>query len=461
MWKNKLLSRLIVLFDKRSLIFSFCIFICLFLIARLPYLLYAPIPSYGTDTFDYFWVAKYIIEGRSGSISEIIYDLPIGYPMFLSMCYFLNNTLTFVVLMHFLISLLSGVYIIYVFNKINPYLGFLIAFSISLYSIDGFTLTNDTSISTQSLYASFLIASIASYIHLFVSFTKRNLLIFSLLIIIPPLIRSEGIVIFSLIFFVFVQHWQKLKLIIRYVMVPFIIFNMGLSGYNLYSKGFFFPGNLSRIKIVFREDEKQKMAVNNPPKLLKKYPKTTFDERVVYYFDNFAHPYWHFYHHTLPSRYDRIIQNDINYYAFDFRLPVSEDLKKIAIKEFYKKDKIKSYTQFFENKNIKDKFLIKGYDIIISACNKLFFNKIILLVYFIISLIGVFLLFKKNTNIIIYIMNGINSIHLLNMLIISFTIPATYRVYIHTTEFIPLMIIVIAGYYFFNSLHSKKILNAQ
>lgn len=456
------LNTLLIFFQKRSLWFSLLTFSSIFIIARLPYILYAPIPSYGTDTFDYFWIAQYIIEGRCNQMSDIIYDLPIGYPVFISLCYFIDNSLAFIVKFQFFLSLMSGFYLIYSFHRVHRYLGLGVVIPLLVYMLDGFTLSNDTTIFTKSLYTSSLIASIGAYVVLSVHFCKRNLVIFTCLIMIPPTIRSEGIIVFSLIIFVLLQYREQFKIIRKYLFLPFVVLNLGLSGFNLYSKGYFFPGNIDRIKYTLNRTDNKLLNNKYPSKMVKTVPASTFRERVGYYINNFTVPYWHFYYHTLPDRYDRISNNQINYYAFDFRLPVSEKLKKMAIKEYMENRMIKKYSNFFAEKSFENSVLVRFYYILNTGLNKLFLNQVTLYLYIIVSLINVFLLFKKDMNKMILWINAINSIHILNLVIISYTIPAMYRVYIHTTEFIPLIVIMISGYYFFNNIKSKKrLLNAQ
>lgn len=141
----------------RYLYGSYFIFLCFFLITRLPFFLYTPIPLLSPDYPHYYAIADQI---HKGFLPLFAIRTP-GYPLFLALVFLFFKTNLAVIVVQNILTLLSGLFFIYVIHKIYGHtlkmlpilvsvgMGAFIALPIHLYM--------DTALATESIYISTII----------------------------------------------------------------------------------------------------------------------------------------------------------------------------------------------------------------------------------------------------------------------------------------------------------------
>jgi len=143
------------LVQKNTLLISFLIITGIFLLARLPFFLYCPVPEPQTeDTPEYFEVVMKMLADNSKVDFSFI---PIGYPLFLLITGLINNTLLAVAIAQNILALISCLFFIYAVHQSYPKLTIWAALVFAGYVSSENNIHWDTHFTPDSLYTSLLI----------------------------------------------------------------------------------------------------------------------------------------------------------------------------------------------------------------------------------------------------------------------------------------------------------------
>ena len=234
-----------------KLYIAFAIILFAFLFSRLPYFLWMPIPCFEPDTFDYYAIVRDLIQGSFKGFGI----LPPGYILFLFLMELLFKKTIYILIIQNLISLTACLFLIAVISKYYKKVVIPAAIAMVIYMMDSYTLWYDFTFLTESLYRNSLII-ISGFVVLLLNTNKgKYWIIFSVLLLFPPLIRPNGLYIyFLLLLFMIYMFMNKYAFkYYLYLLIPFLILNIAWSEYNYKTEGKFLPGNPKRIKSIINE----------------------------------------------------------------------------------------------------------------------------------------------------------------------------------------------------------------
>lgn len=254
--------------NKYALAFSLLILLGAFLLARLPYFLYSPVPEVATeDTMEYYEVVMQILSGQS----KIDFSrISAGYPLFLMFIGFISNTIMAVVIAQNITSFISGAFFIYAIHRCYPNLTIWAAIVFTGYFASENNIHWDSDLYPDSIYASMLLLFCGM---LLLAIKKDNNNYYSIASGIAGyliLIRVSSVFIFPLILilivFIFVNK-KTIKTVVA-LLVPLIIILFSYSAYNSYSIGSFSFIPVKRLSGSTRPVEKRIIASEQDQKFI-------------------------------------------------------------------------------------------------------------------------------------------------------------------------------------------------
>lgn len=229
----------------------YLLFLVAYSFAYLPYYLFYPLPDIQQDSYIYFWIATLIRDGVV-PFPKFTIDVPVGHPLYIYAVKALFANTNAVIYVQNILFILSSLYFIHCFGRLNSSMRWIAGVSISLFAIDSFTMRINTSLYTESIYTSALILIGANSALVAAKFNRFHivLLVFSLLL--PGLIRPNGIYVFFIIPLLVCTVWRSKKgiayqwCIVGSVMVLLLLW----SSINFYFKGIFMPSDPYRLEWV-------------------------------------------------------------------------------------------------------------------------------------------------------------------------------------------------------------------
>jgi len=179
-----------------------------FLITRLPFFIYMPLPGLFTDSGQYYNVLS-IIEQR---IDRVVGIPQFGYPFILKLCEQLVDTLWFVVLMQFLLALVAACwfYLVYArtFGRWRIYAALLLFGHLA----SRMSLFWDTFIYPDSVLASLYLICAAILMDVMVNRRYGQLALYSVVMTVAIAVRPSGLVLIPpFVVAVFMMVWHEGK----------------------------------------------------------------------------------------------------------------------------------------------------------------------------------------------------------------------------------------------------------
>lgn len=327
----------------KALYISYIIIGLAFFLSRLPFFL-VPVPNQYYDSLGYFYTAFLFKTGNLSGLGDLPIDIPFGYPIFLYLTDLVNLSNTGIIATQNIIKVIVVLFLIKSVNKYYGKISILVAIAFFFIINDSFSLMLDYMFGTESLYSSSLILTTALLLHVFNSKNKWYFLLFSISLIIPPLIRSNGIYIYFLIFIVlvFFIYFKYAKKYYAYLFLPIIMLNICWALFN-YKIGLpALPGNVKRLNFVTERAVEQ----NNPFGFNGNFLRSKFLFLMAYLNMN---------QHSKCMDYNFIGNHFIDYdffyskadtlYAFKHDFALSDEERSFALKEFYKKSNVIEMTK--------------------------------------------------------------------------------------------------------------------
>lgn len=233
--------------NKYSLPVILLIINLLFIITRLIYFVYYPVPGFTKDTFGYYEPAMQIFAGQYP-----VFDLITpAYPFFLLICKVLSMSTMQTIGFQFLISLITlNIFTVIIWKYVKRGKLIYILFAL-LFFVSPKFINNNTIINPVTIFNDFIILSA---LFLFVgAITNKNkfLYIASVLISICILLRPQGLFLIALLIFIiiFYKNFRNRKKIIA-LFSPFLIIMLILFTYNKLTFNKFAFTNFSQLSSV-------------------------------------------------------------------------------------------------------------------------------------------------------------------------------------------------------------------
>ena len=317
--------------------------------------------------------------------------------------------------------------------------------------MDSYTISYDTTFYTESFYTNILVLICSLLIWALNSKNKIAWIILSISLIIPPLIRPNGIYIYFMLFYLLLYFTFNRFPFKRYLtlLAPFILLNILWAGYNFHTTGYFTVGSLTRITRYYSSNKKE-ISTNNlqtPAKnnsVLKNLIKTK-GKVIKIQFTNISISKWQFYYHDIPTRYSNLYTEDLihdtnvlkRWCTNDYLMPLRESGRILMFKDFYYKGNVyKDVMKNFDNNHKSANLWVMLYHVYFYIHEKIFWNIAWLFMFFIILITTSLILIKeKLRNKDAFLINSLCLIHFLSVIVIS-AHDNPLRRYVHVTEFI-------------------------
>jgi len=390
-----------------------------------------PLPTIGPDTFDYYFVVQELMNGTFSGFGI----LPPGLILFYYFLEFFITKTIHIIIIQNIITLFSCFFLIYTIYRFYKNIAILATAAISIYIMESYSLLYDFALLTESLYRNSLIIISGMLIIILNSTKKKYWLLFSLFLIFPPLIRSNGLYIYFFLFFItfFLITNKYPKKYFFYLFTPILFLNLVWSTINFSYEKIFCPGNPQRFNSIITKEQPNSKNLVKKKSIKNKIPV------LVDYSTSIVYTRRHFYYRYLPDVYENFyISNQIhdkNFKRSDWKLPIDDSLRKLVYKEFYsEQNKYIDVISYFSFNNTKN-FWLKLYNLYYMFYGVIINNKIVLLLFFTTYLFSIWKYIKSNfKNNIAFLILLISNIHI--FAILSLTVFGWYLTrYICVTEF--------------------------
>ncbi len=386
----------------------FILFVFSFFLTYGYYLFDLNVPGFSHDTIQYFNAAFKIIDGEI-PMQNLPVDIPIGYPLFISLFISLKLDIITIIYAQIAILFFSSLLIINELVKINKYSAIVFALMMSYWIFDPILFNYNTCFYPDSLYASALV--------LCTSFTMRyirkkdltSLILLSLSIILASSVRSNGLIVFIIPLVLitrnlYLKDFYRVKSIIGATLLSILI----LSSANLFFKNYFFPGDLHRIQKVSKRIVKSNrnsdasndvVKVDSRGTMFYKYLFNTKNDRASFYYTHLR------FNHLKYTNNNTALNNSFTkneqFIHFNSNENQNLEISKIA-NRIYNNHKIRDY----ESKKIEQKtdvqnkprrLVLWGTYYIQLTIYRLFFKfPIVVIIFILLSLWGLFMILKRN-----------------------------------------------------------------
>ncbi|MDD3877299.1 MAG: hypothetical protein PHT69_11795 [Bacteroidales bacterium] len=233
-------------FDRHQILIAISLFTITFLIVYLPFFIYIPVPAIGWDTYGYFWFAERIAACNL-PVSDAPIEMGVGFPLLIAICKLFSLNIIGIVVIQTLIFYSACIYLIFAVSNLCKKASLIASLAMSLYVLQPLIMSSTTLLYTESLYCSTLIFLVAT---IFRHYYKQNIYSFALLLFavsLGILVRSNAIINYFLPFVIvlfIVKDSKKRKQYIASIIVMFVFISM----FNYFFRGFFFPGDINRVK---------------------------------------------------------------------------------------------------------------------------------------------------------------------------------------------------------------------
>ncbi|MFH0732508.1 MAG: hypothetical protein V2A72_06265 [Candidatus Omnitrophota bacterium] len=214
-------------------VISCIVILAAFLITRLPFFLYYPVPSFTPDYAGYYALVDKIL---NGSLPVFDARTP-GYPLFLSLILFFIPNLIAVIFIQNVITFVSLAVFIYAIWKTYKYISLAVSIALAAFISSGLHVDSDTTLLSESLYVNCLILFFAFIVLALHSRKKIFFLFSSLFAGCIIYIRPSGlflIPVFLIMILYIIWNSYCTKSILCFVM-PVLIMVLSLSAYNFFT----------------------------------------------------------------------------------------------------------------------------------------------------------------------------------------------------------------------------------
>ena len=210
--------------DRALLVVSFSILLLVFVITRLPFFLYYPLPFFTPDSHSYLYPYEQFLHGDMPSFST---RLP-GYPVFLGIVLSLTHSYLMVVFVQTVLLFASVFMLLYAIYKYRTYLQIPAMTALLLFIISPHCTASDFCILSESLYTSTLILFMAFLLLSLV--TKKSIYFFlcsfcmGWAILVRPAAIYFLVSYLLILAFLAVNRYGVKKILFFMVPLPFLLF---------------------------------------------------------------------------------------------------------------------------------------------------------------------------------------------------------------------------------------------
>jgi hypothetical protein len=298
---------LVNFFEKNDLRLGALLFVLAVFFTHAPFFLYIPVPAISMDSFNYYWFAKEIFDGKLPVINQP-HDFPWGYPLFLFLVKYCGGNILHVVFLQCVVFVAAGVFLIYQFKTLLRFGGVVAALALIVFVIQPHTIRHNVALTMESFYTSGLLFLVSSVV---IFFRRKDLLAFLTVIasvLFLMLIRPNGIIMLIVpLGLICYSVYNKIHF------KPFFLALIGLILVNILGN-YLFKGQVSfgdskRIEKVLGRVQKRFLKSEKTSRQLTEIApkKETTVEMFDRYFFNVTSSKPSFYYSLQSSNYDLVV----------------------------------------------------------------------------------------------------------------------------------------------------------
>lgn len=241
---------------KNSLIKGTGIFLVLFLLTRLPYLLYYSVDILSNDSASYIAAALSILS----SVMPMFDIRTPGYPLFLALIWTFSKSFFAVSVLQIVFSFFTGILVIFLIDKIYKKFTVIFAIFLTAFMTSSYFLLFESALLTEGIFTNMLL--ICTALMMISIKVNKNMfwILFSASIALLILIRPAGLFFAGIMMLIFFYFIIKRYSLIKYasLIIPFSVIIISLCTYNYFTLDKFTitpfgEANLSGVTILFME----------------------------------------------------------------------------------------------------------------------------------------------------------------------------------------------------------------
>jgi len=415
-----------------KLLIAVFILISAFLISRLPYFLYFPIVGFNPDTAVYFTAIEGLTYGELPKFGVV----PPLYPLFLWLVGLFSNNLITVVYVQTIISFISALFFLIVVYKYFPKLSIPFSIGFSVFFMSSHSIVFDSTLLTESIYASILINICTLLIWAIFSNKKFVWILLSICLSLPLFVRPTGFVSIPFIFIIcfYFYFTNKKKVLYFNLIFPFVVIILLSSLYTYITLNKIIPGRIMSY-IPSKNITKYDLAIKSyqgktTPYTKEQWRQIVIKENYIFYKNDlqlkktekykvYKNPLMRFLvflnaisYESRSFYYDEIYKRHRDFYIDNFMektyhnnpfniAPFSISFKQLMFKNYFKKlpnDNFYNDCDIINNSQakIKNNLFFKIYDFYYKKINLPFFrNKLWIILMSITFIFSLFKLIKS------------------------------------------------------------------
>ncbi len=295
---------------------------------RIPFVIWLPLPEFGPDTFDYYFIVEAF---RDSSTVSYSIDLPMGYPTFVYLIGLVSHKVICIIWLQFFLKYFAGVFLICVCWKYYRWMAVLAAIALGIYVTDSWSLRYDTSLLTESLYGSFLIITIAFLIRSVETPSVSSLVMLSTSMFLVAFTRSNGFFIYFIIPVMLLILLTSGQRILKYsaLILPALLLHLLVFGFRF-----------RQTTLTPTEDRVNAVISREFGDLKASSYKSYFSRKLSLASEYLAMPdFPSYYFSLLPERYRQLYELDNihnpDFKMFDWTTPIPDDFRRSVYSEYY------------------------------------------------------------------------------------------------------------------------------
>ena len=440
-----------IFFEKSDFTIALAVILIFASYIFLPFFIFTPLVQISMDSFTYSYLAKLIFDGNIPAL-ELITDLPVGYPLIISLTRFLKLSFNQLVVFQLVFYMISFVFLCFQLSRFTKFGGVVAMITFIFYSLNSHTIKHVFTVNPESFYTSTLILLVGGLFYYLRSKTKSSLVIIFLCITAASLLRSNGVYLFFIVLFIFYEI-LKTKDNLRFYFISCLACLLLISSFNYTIKGEFAPFDKKRISKVLTVLSNDISSVELDS--LKKETKTQPPRKTMFfhYFTSFFKRHTSYYYSMQKTNFKRISKNktfsNLDQKFFDGALSVRNSDLNLLTFMFQDKNYHPKILRNIDFRSGKENIWLYSLYVIQEIIYYLKINFIFLFLFLGYLIYHISLIFYKkklNRQFIIF------SIHLVSFLILPFIHGRFVYRYIQVSEFI----IYIGALLFIMSLFYRK-----
>ncbi len=401
----------------------------IFILNRVPYYTSFTVPEIDPDSILYFHYAYHLMTFDWEILREILIDLPPGYPLFIALISLFTEKGLPILLAQSFLLMITALMLIFESQKWGRWTHFFAFAGMFFFCNNSYTIRLETAFITESVYVSTLILMTWAFLRAMRKGDHLSYLILSAVLILPLIIRSNGlyfIILLPLVAIHIYQHQSKAKIIS--LLLPLLSILLSWSGWNYFLKGVFLPGNLSRTTTVVSQIQ-ERWVEEDKRFIPERHLSNSVSFKFMWHLRQPSKKLPHFYASYLPKRlenmygkYAIVLNKEFKNYNRQNR-NVPDTMTEWTFREYgipLSSEKLNEKLNVLTSTGIKKHVLIMIYSIIYKTESLLIRNVVWTgLSVFLLLISGLMWLKSGMRNSFLLVIMVITSMYILNAFIIS------------------------------------------